>query len=251
MVIRFLSITYACHCSESWYSHQCTDQTNLVLIYHVDNLLYPHHLTHAEFLPMKIIIVGGTGTIGKAVVKELAQRHEVIVAGHSSGDVQVNALDRKSIENMYKSIGKFDAVISTIGKLEIAALTDMTQEKYFVGLSDKLMGQVNLVLAGIPFINDNGSFTLTSGILSHDPVRLGSSASMVNGALDSFVKAAAIEMPRGIRINVVSPTVLTEAMDTYAPYFRGFEPVPGARVAQAYSKSVEGAQTGQVYRVGW
>lgn len=200
---------------------------------------------------MKILVVGGTGTIGKAVVDELKKRHTVIVAGHSRGEIQVDVKDVKSIEQMYKSIGKFDALVSTVGKVHFGEFTEMTSEHYFIGLNDKLMGQVNLVLAGLRYINDNGSFTLTSGILSDDPIRLGSSASMVNAAINGFAVGSAIEMPRGIRINVISPTVLTEAMDAYGDYFHGYEPVPAARVALAYSKSVEGAQTGQIYRVGY
>jgi len=198
---------------------------------------------------MKIIIVGGTGTIGKAVVAELSKRHTVIVASFSKGDVQVDVKDYQSIENMYKKVGDFDAVVSTVGKVTFDHLNAMTPAKYTVGLQDKLMGQVNLVLAGMHHINDGGSFTLTSGILSDDPIRMGSSASMVNGAIDAFVTAAAIELPRGVRINAISPTVIAESMDKYADFFRGFEPAPAAQVALAFSKSVEGAQTGQVYAV--
>jgi NAD(P)-dependent dehydrogenase (short-subunit alcohol dehydrogenase family) len=199
---------------------------------------------------MKIIVVGGTGTIGKAVVKELGLRHSIVVASQRHGDVQVDVNDIKSIEKMYQTIGKFDALVSTVGKVHFDDLVNMKSEHYLIGLHDKLMGQVNLVLAGLPHINDGGSFTLTSGILSRDPIRYGSSASMVNSAIDGFVRGAAIEMPRGTRINVVSPTVLAESMDTYGDYFHGFEPVTAARAALAYSKSVEGAQTGQVYNVG-
>jgi NAD(P)-dependent dehydrogenase (short-subunit alcohol dehydrogenase family) len=111
------------------------------------------------------------------------------------------------------------------------------------------MGQVNLVLVGRELIADGGSFTLTTGVLDSDPIRGGSSASLVNGAINAFVMAAAIEMPRGLRINAVSPGLITEAADALAPYFRGFETVPAARAALAYSRSVEGAQTGRVYRV--
>lgn len=198
---------------------------------------------------MKIIVVGGTGTIGSAVVKELSSRHTVIVASHSQGDVKVDIKNPQSIEDMYKKINDFDAVVSTVGKVHFGLFTEMTAENYQTGLQDKLMGQVNLVLLGLKYINPKGSFTLTSGILSHDPIRKGSSASMVNGALDSFVKAAAIEMPKEIRINSVSPSVISEAMDKYASYFRGYQPVDAARAALAYSKSVEGAQTGQAYQI--
>lgn len=198
---------------------------------------------------MKVIVIGGTGTIGQAVVKELAERHEVVIAGYQHGDVQIDIADNKSIEKFYQAIGKFDALVSTAGKVHFGALEEMTTTEYSIGLNDKLMGQVNLVLLGLKYINDNGSFTLTSGILSEEPIRYGSSASMVNGAINSFVKAAAVEMPKGIRINAVSPTVVTESMPKYAAYFRGIEPAPAARVALAYSRSVEGAQTGRIYKV--
>lgn len=198
---------------------------------------------------MKIIIVGGTGTIGQGVVNELSRRHEVLTVGHQRGDLQVDITNTNSITDMYKKIGSFDAVVSTTGKVHFDSLEKFTAENYAIGLQSKLMGQVNLVLLGLKYINDNGSFTLTSGILSEDPIRFGSSAAMVNGAINSFAKGAAIEMPRGLRINVVSPTVLTESMEKYSDYFPGFESVPASRVALAYRKSVEGAQTGQIYQV--
>lgn len=199
---------------------------------------------------MKIIVVGGTGTVGKAVVDELKKRHTIVTAGYTHGDVQVDIKDMQSIKALYATVGKFDAVVSTVGKVHFGALEEMTSEQFQIGLNDKLMGQVNLVIAGLPLINDGGSFTLTSGILNRDPIRTGSSAAMVNGAIDGFVLGAAIEMPRGIRINAVSPTVLQASMGKYEAYFRGFEPAPSSRVVLAYSKSVEGAQTGQVYPVG-
>ena len=198
---------------------------------------------------MKIIVIGASGTIGKAVVKELSSRHEIIKVGKSSGDFQCDIKDSKSIRALFTAVGPFDALVSTTGSLHFAPLAEMTNELYQIGLQDKLMGQVNLVLIGREFINPKGSFTLTSGILSYDPIAAGSSASMINGAIDSFVRAAAIELTNGLRINSVSPSVVTESMAEFAPYFRGFESVSASRVALAFSKSVEGLQTGQVYPV--
>lgn len=198
---------------------------------------------------MKIIVVGGTGTIGKAVVKELSSRHSIVIVGHTHGDIKVDITNVKSIEEMYKIVGSFDALVSTTGQVHFGPLAEFTPAEYEIGLQSKLMGQVNLVLIGMRYINNAGSFTLTSGILSHDPIRYGSSAAMVNGALESFVKSAAIEMPKNTRVNVVSPTVVNESMDKFGSYFQGFESVPVSRVALAYSKSVEGAQTGQTYVV--
>ena len=135
------------------------------------------------------------------------------------------------------------------GSVNFVPLGEMDASHFDLGLQDKLMGQVNLLLIGREYANDGASFTFTSGVLSHDPIRTGASAALVNGALDSFVKAAAIELPRGLRINSISPTVLLEAMGSYAPYFRGYKPVPAADVALAYAKSVEGLQTGQTFHV--
>jgi NAD(P)-dependent dehydrogenase (short-subunit alcohol dehydrogenase family) len=198
---------------------------------------------------MRIIIVGASGTIGQAVAKELGGRHEIIAAGSSSGDVRLDITDVASIRAGLAQVGPFDALVSAAGKVKFAPLEQMTAADYEIGLKDKLMGQVNLVLVGRELITDGGSFTLTSGVLTHDPVRYGSSASMVNGAIEAFVRAAAIELPRGLRINAVSPGLLLESVPGYGPFFLGHEPVPGARVALAYAKSVEGARTGQVFEV--
>jgi NAD(P)-dependent dehydrogenase (short-subunit alcohol dehydrogenase family) len=198
---------------------------------------------------MKILIIGGTGTIGMAIVKELSARHEVLTAGRNNGDIHVDIENKDSIRAMYQHVHNLDSIIITAGSVHFGMLDEMSAELYQKGLQSKLMGQVNVVLEGIKHLNDRGSFTLTSGILNRDPIVLGSSAAMVNGALDGFVKHAAIELPRGLRINIVSPTVIYEAMDSYAKYFRGFKPVLAADAALAYAKSVEGAQTGQIYIV--
>jgi NAD(P)-dependent dehydrogenase (short-subunit alcohol dehydrogenase family) len=198
---------------------------------------------------MRVLLVGASGTIGRAVAAELGQRHEIIAAGRTSGDLRLDMTDGDSIRAAFEKLGTVDALVSAAGGVKFAPFADMEAADYAIGLKDKLMGQVNLVLIGRRYLADGGSFTLTTGVLDRDPIRMGSSASMVNGAINAFVPAAAIEMPRGLRINAVSPGVIAEAMKDYAPFFRGFEPVPAARAALAYAKSVEGAQTGRVYRV--
>ena len=198
---------------------------------------------------MKILMIGASGTIGRAVAAELGSRHELITAGRSSGDVQLDLADAESIRAAYAKVGAVDAVVCAAGTVVFKPLAELTAADCAVGLENKLMGQVNLVLLGREVVADGGSFTLTGGVLDEDPIVQGSSASMVNGALNAFAKSAAIELDRGLRVNVVSPGVITEAMDSYAPYFRGFEPVPAARAALAYAKSVEGRRTGQVFQV--
>lgn len=199
----------------------------------------------------KIVVIGATGTLGRAVATELKARHEVIEVGATRGAHRVDGTDPASIERLFAEIGHVDGIVTATGKVHFGPLPEMTVEQFWTGLRDKLMGQINFVLAAQRYVNDGGSFTLTSGILADEPIREGANATTVNLALEGFVRGAAIELPRGIRINVVSPTVLTESMDAYAPYFRGFEPVTAQRAALAYLRSVEGAQTGKVYRVGY
>lgn len=198
---------------------------------------------------MKILIVGASGTIGTAVVNELKQRHDIVTAGRKSGDFTVDTSDLGSIRALFEKVGPVDAVVSAAGNVHFGPLLQMTPEQLALGLDDKLMGQVHLALEASKHLNPGGSVTLTAGTLSKDPIRFGASASLVNGALEGFVRAAALEFPAGTRINVVSPTVLLESMPSYGPYFPGSEGVPAKRVALAFAKSVEGAQTGQVYFV--
>lgn len=195
---------------------------------------------------MRILVVGAEGTVGKAAVGELGRRHEIIKAGRSTGDLRVDLMDEASIHAMFTKAGKVDAIVATAGHVHFGPLVTMTGELFKKGLNDKLLGQVSLALIGQHHVADGGSITLTSGVLDRDPVRQGANAAAVNGALGAFVKSAAIEMPRGIRINVVSPGLLEESVNKYDGFFPGHEPVSSARVGLAYAKSVEGALTGQV-----
>jgi NAD(P)-dependent dehydrogenase (short-subunit alcohol dehydrogenase family) len=198
---------------------------------------------------MKVVVIGASGNIGRAIVNELGARHEIIEVGKTRGQQQVDITKAESVKALFERLGRVDAIVSAAGGVHFGPLVEMTAEQFSVGLHDKLLGQVNLALVGQHHLSDGGSITLTSGILADEPVRQGSNATTVNAALEAFARAAAIELARGQRINVVSPTVLTESVVTYQSFFRGFEPAPAARVALAYSRSVEGSQTGRVYRV--
>ncbi|MFZ9036001.1 MAG: short chain dehydrogenase [Francisellaceae bacterium] len=199
----------------------------------------------------KVIVVGATGIIGKSVCHLLkSQRYEVIEASRSSGIiVDIGNID--SIKAMYDKIGAFDALVSTTGKVNFKALIEMSEEDFRFGLQNKLMGQVNLVQEGLKHINNNGSFTLTTGILNREPIALGASAAVVNAALEGYIKAASLELRQSVRINAVSPTVITEALSSYAPFFPGFKPVDAEEAAAAYLKSIAGIETGKIFSVGY
>lgn len=197
---------------------------------------------------MKVMVIGASGTIGKAVVAELGQRHEIVAVGSRSGEYQTDIADIDQVKALFAKVGEIDAVVVAAGALHFAPLAGFSPEDFYVGLNSKVMGQVNVAMVAQKYLNDGGSITLTSGIVAEQPIRNGASASMVNSAVEGFARGAAIELPRGLRINVVSPTVLEESMDGYGPFFIGFEPAPAKRVALSYARSIDGAQTGQVYR---
>lgn len=198
---------------------------------------------------MKIIIVGANGAVGRPAVDALSERHEIVTVGKTSGDVQANLEDVANIRAMYAKIGKVDAVVCAIGHGHFGPVTEMTGEQFIQGINGKVMPQVNLVLEGMDFMNDGGSFTLTSGVLNRDPIRGGACSAAANGALDGFVVGAAVDMPRGIRINAVSPEILEASRAKYDGFFRGHFHVSDESVGLAFSKSVEGCLNGQIFIV--
>jgi NAD(P)-dependent dehydrogenase (short-subunit alcohol dehydrogenase family) len=195
---------------------------------------------------MKIIIVGASGAVGRTAVDALSGRHELIRVGRNGGDVQMDIEDESSIRSMYEKVGKIDAVISAVGHVHFGPIDEMTGENVLESIAGKAMPQINLVLLGLEHMNDGGSFTLTSGVTNRDPIRGGSAAAAANGALDGFVVGAAVDMPRGIRINAVSPEVLESCREAYDGFFPGHTHVSDEAVGTAYCKAVEGCLSGQV-----
>ncbi len=185
--------------------------------------------------------------IGREIARDLSPRHEVIRVGHKSGELRVDITSNDSIEALFKKVGNFDALVSAAGAAKGGALEEMSSEDYMIGLKDKLMGQVNLIRIGIKQINDNGSFTLTSGVLADEPMPGTSSFSMVNAGLNGFGRSVALEMKRGIRINIVSPPFATETLRIL-----GMDQsigIPVAKFVAAYRESVEGKRNGEVIDV--
>ncbi len=195
---------------------------------------------------MRILAVGGEGAVGKAAISDLQKRHEIITAGRTSGQVLVDVMDETSVRAMYEKLGAIDAVVVTTGHTHFGPVAEMTPALFRKGVDDKLMGQINVALIGLQFVKDGGSITLTSGVTNRDFIRKGANASSVNGAIDDFARGASLEMPRNLRINVVSPGLLDVSARKYDGFFPGHNPVSSERVGLAFTKSVESALNGKV-----
>lgn len=194
---------------------------------------------------MTVLIIGASGHIGRAAATALSESHQIIAVSRSTTP-GVDVTDPESIARLFENVGTVDAVVAAFGSAPFSNLADLSREDYLAAFTGKVLSQLDVVRIGTPFVRDGGSFTLTTGILAREPIRTGAAAAVANGALESFVLAAAGELPRGIRINAVSPTVLEEAT-SYHSSFPGFARVPAATVGRAFVKSVDGIQTGKVF----
>ena len=198
---------------------------------------------------MKILIIGGNGTIGRKVSSHLNEKHEVLIAGRTRGDYTVDLTDINSIRSLLASIPSLDSIICIAGEAKWDDFKDLSEEDYYIGIRSKLMGQVNLVRIGQDYLKSKGSITLSTGILADDPVIKTTSAAMVNGGLHSFVKAVALEIENELRVNVVSLGVVEDAYEKYKDFFPGHNPISMSKVVNAYVRSVEGRGNGEIIRV--
>lgn len=193
---------------------------------------------------MRVVVIGGTGTIGSAVVADLERSHDVVVVGRTSGDHRVDLASAASIRDLYREVGRFGALVSAAGVARFGELDELSDDDFRTSLDNKLMGQVNLVRMGLEHVEDDGSFTLTSGVLASEPIRGSAAISVVNAGVEAFVRAAALEVPRGIRVNAVSPPWVSETLESM-----GRDPsegLPAAAVAASYRLAVEDRVNGEV-----
>lgn len=193
---------------------------------------------------MRILVIGATGTIGKAVVAALGSRHDVIPASRHKAHEQVDIADPASLRSLFERVGRVEAIVSAAGNAAWKPLAELSDTDFAFSLANKLMGQVNVVRHGFAHVKDGGSITLTSGVLAQQPMKGSAAVSLVNAGLEGFTRAAALEAPRGIRVNVVSPPWVSETLKAMGQDPSGG--LPAADVARAYVDAIEGSDRGEV-----
>jgi NAD(P)-dependent dehydrogenase (short-subunit alcohol dehydrogenase family) len=196
---------------------------------------------------MKVLVIGATGTIGKAIVRALSGRHDVIAASRRSTPLTVDIGEKASIAALFRATGRVDAIVCAAGVARFRPLVNLTDEDFDLSIQSKLMGQVNVVRVGADYVTDRGSLTLTSGVLSRRPVPGSAAVSTVNAAIEAFARSASLEMPRSLRLNVVSPAWVKETLE--ALHMDPAHGTPAVIVAGAYLQCIEGRGTGQIIEV--
>jgi NAD(P)-dependent dehydrogenase (short-subunit alcohol dehydrogenase family) len=201
-----------------------------------------------EQSPMRILVVGASGTIGRSLCAALGQRHEIIAAGRSGQDVIVDITSADSIRQMYEAAGPIDACVCVAASGALDDFQTLTEAELLDNMRGKFFGQINLVLIGQHFLAEHGSFTLTTGIFADEAWAGVTGGAVISGGLHSFVLSAAIELKRGLRINAVSPTMVAASTEAYAHLFPGMEPVAMDRLVAAYVRCIEGRRSGEIIR---
>ncbi|HYN04807.1 MAG TPA: short chain dehydrogenase [Vicinamibacteria bacterium] len=191
---------------------------------------------------MKVIVIGATGTIGRAVADALATGHEVVRASRQ-GDVKVDIEDKRSIEALFAQVRDVDAVVSCAGNARFVPLARLSDDDIAYSIKSKLLGQVELIRQALGYVREGGSVTVTSGVLAQHPMPGGAAISMVNAGLEGFVRGAAAETTRGVRVNVVSPPWVSETL--VALKMDPSHGLPAAAVARAYVAAVTGRANGE------
>ena len=197
---------------------------------------------------MRVLIVGGSGTVGRRLRAALAPAHEVLTAGRSSGDVRVDIRDADAIERMYRDLPPLDAVVGAAAEGALDDFATLTEGELHDNLRGKLYGQVNLVLIGQRHVRPGGSFTLTSGIFADRPARHVTAGGIISAAVHGFVLSAALELQGRFRVNAVSPTMVEDSADRFADIFPGLTPVPMDELTAYYRDLIEGSETGRIVR---
>lgn len=200
---------------------------------------------------MKILLIGASGTLGSKIRKRLEDDNEIIGVGRSSGDIQADITDPASINSLFRKAVNLDAVIVTAGSAPMKPLDEMENDDFMEGIKSKMMGQINVALTAMEYLNEAGSVTLTSGILAEDPIPNGTILSTVNNAVNGFVIGSYGEfLQKNLRINVVSPALVEDSADELQDYFPGHTPAKMNEVVDGYEKTLKTLITGQIIRIG-
>jgi len=198
---------------------------------------------------MRVLFVGAQGTVGKRIMEQISPGHEIITAGRNSGDIRVDITSGQAIEAMFKKVSSVDALICTAASGAMDDFDTLTADALYDNMRGKFFGQAQLVLTGQHYLNDNGSFTLTSGIFADEPAKGVTGGGVVSGALHRFVLSAALELKRGLRVNVVSPGMVEDSAKDYGHLFPGLRAIPMTEITDAYLQCLNTNITGKILRV--
>ncbi|AEV31142.1 short chain dehydrogenase [Owenweeksia hongkongensis] len=195
----------------------------------------------------KAVVIGATGTIGKAVNQQLTEKGYDVIATSRKSNPTLDIENKESIDKFFADKKDVDAVICVAGDASFGAFSNLTDEQINVGINSKLMGQINICRKALKALKPNGGIILTGGIFAHKPWPETTNIAMVNAALEGFVKALALELTEGRRILVVHPPFVKETAQAMG--MDSSNCPPAIEVARAYVRGLDGKETGKAVYV--
>ncbi len=175
-----------------------------------------------EWSQKKVVVLGAGTGIGRSLALEAgAAGAEIVLAGRTrrtleetaarlTGPHQIHVLDAAvegEVATFFEAVGSFDHLVSTASQGISGPITGLDAAAIARAFTAKLWAPIFLVKYGAPRIAADGSFTFFSGIRAGRPAAGTSITSLVNGGLEAFARAMAVELGP-VRVNVISPGIV-------------------------------------------
>ena len=223
-----------------------------------------------------VVVIGGASGVGFAIA-EAAQGDgaRVIVASSNAANVQaavtrlgggatgsvVDVRDEASVAGFFAQLGPYDHLAFTAGDWDWSAFAtarDLDLPAVRDSLGVRFWGALLAVKYGCRTIAQNGSITLTGGMLAHRPMKGAAVVTAIAGAIEHLALGLAVDLAP-VRVNAVClgfvltertkmmPAESLQAATARQPLPRSAEP---AEAAEAYLYLMRGGYTtGQILRV--
>ena len=166
----------------------------------------------------KVVVLGGTSGIGRAVAKAARESGaSVVVASSSPAKVEaakkdlgvdghaVDLTSEQATAAFFEAVGPFDHLVYTAGESlvlgPLATLDAATARKAF---DLRFFGALIAAKLAAPRLRKGGSIVLTHGIAGVRPLAGWSVGASICGAMESLTRALAVELAP-LRVNAVSP----------------------------------------------
>lgn len=169
------------------------------------------HELQGRYAGRSAVVVGGTHGMGEATARLLRDEGaDVLVTGRRSGDVHLDLTDLRGLDALADAVrsrfGQVDLLHLNAGYAQLEPYDAVTEERYDRTFAVNTRGLFFAVQRLAPLVRDGGAIVVTSSVADQG----GSPDMLVYGAAKAAARSlvagfAAALLPRGIRVNAVSP----------------------------------------------
>lgn len=195
----------------------------------------------------RVLVIGATGLLGKAITSKFGSDIDVIQASRNSSEYAVDLANPQSLQALFDNVGIVDAIVCTAGVAEFKPFAQTQDSDWQFGIENKMMGQINVIRYGEKYLTQEGSIVLTTGVLAQSPMPGSAIVSAVNAAVEGAIRALSLELEH-IRINAISPGWISETLTTLG--MDASQGIPASDVAQYYIDAINTSNSGDIIVAG-